>query len=75
MRHFKLWVILTIVLVILVIVVVFGRGWVWFGTRWEPGGEFNWGLHVDDFQFHKDMNKLMEAVGLKDSGTPPAKKQ
>ena len=73
MKHFKLWIILIMLLLVLTAVIVFGRGWLWFGTQWEPGGEFNWGMHADGHKFDEDMIKLQKSLGLrKDKEGPPA---
>jgi hypothetical protein len=71
MKHLKLWICIILAFLVLVAAIVFGRGWVRIGTKWEPGGEFDWGPKVDGVKFDEDMAKLQRAFGLKKDMQPP----
>jgi hypothetical protein len=72
MKRFKLWVLVAMLLLIGSATLVFGRGWLWLGTKWEPGGDFNWGIHADYHKFRADLSGLGHGLGLsKESKTAP----
>lgn len=72
MKHFKLWIVLILAFLVLAGAIVFGRGWIRFGSKFEPGGDMDWGPKVDSVKFDEDMNRLQRAIGLKkDPEAPP----
>ena len=71
MKHLKLWIVITVAFVVLVGAIVFGRGWIRIGTKWDPGGEFDWGPRWDSVKFNEDMFRLQRAIGVKKDTEPP----